>query len=87
MKKNSVIGILILLFAFAMTYAKIKANEAEQQRIMAEIAEEKASQFEQLAKEQEQLAIQAAAQARMAEADALEQKAAAEKALLDCQSK
>ncbi|WP_425391150.1 hypothetical protein [Ekhidna sp.] len=79
MKKNTVIGILILLVLFAMTYAKIKANEVEEQASQAAALR---TQVEQLTSQAEQLK-QAAEEAA---AEALMQRARAEEALRECES-
>ncbi|WP_420318613.1 hypothetical protein [Ekhidna sp.] len=80
MKKNAVIGILILFIAFAMTYAKIKANEAEYEAENARQLKEQVEELSKLAEQQKALALEAAAEAAM-------QRAMAEEAIAECESR
>lgn len=63
MKKNILIGLLALVSVFFVVYANIKANEAEKQRLQAELNIKLAYEQEAKAKAQEQKATEAAAKA------------------------
>jgi hypothetical protein len=76
MKKNSLIGILILLVAFAMTYAKIKANEAEKASTDVQLLIQESERLSEEAVQLKEKTLDAAAEAAM-------QKNRAEKALVE----
>ncbi|MEP1033332.1 hypothetical protein [Ekhidna sp.] len=80
MAKNVIIVILILITAFSMIYAFIKADEAGKSRI---IAEQQRLEAEKLRDEAVILQLRAQESA----AEALRQHQLAEEALRDCQSK
>ncbi len=80
MKKNTLIGVLILIIVTLMTYAKVKSNEVEKATEMVIRYNQAAEAERQRAEEQMQIAMHNAVQARIAQADA-------EKALADCNSK
>lgn len=80
MKKNILIIILLFTTAFSMVYAFIKADEAEKAMMAAETAQREALAEKERADAQATLAMQAATEARMVQAEA-------ERALQECQSK
>ena len=77
MKKNIVIVILVLIITSFMIYSKIKADEAMRMAQKAVEYQTKAEKASLLAKQQQQLALERAAEARMAQAEA-------ERALKEC---
>lgn len=80
MKKNIIISILILITAFNMTYAFLKASEAEQAAARAYMNQQEA---EALRDEAEVLRNHA----QEAAAEAMRQERLAKQALQDCQNK
>ncbi|MEO9964703.1 MAG: hypothetical protein ABJF11_02875 [Reichenbachiella sp.] len=72
MIKNILIGFLILVSAFFIVFANIKANEAEKSAMQAQLNLELAIENEAKAKAQEQKAVEAAAMARIAERKAID---------------
>lgn len=80
MKKTIIITILALTTTFSMVYAFIKADEAEKAAVEAQNQRSQVIRLEELAEELKQQALNAAAEARMAQAEA-------ERMLAECQSK
>ena len=90
MKKNIVIIFLILVSMTLIVYAKIKANEAEKAASEAQLSKEEGEKLRDAAVMLQQNALEEAAKARAAEAEALRQKQIADMATLkvqECQSK